>query len=806
MTEPKPASPAPPQDPSVGQPSIPAQLPVMPLPDTVVFPGMLVPLTVGEPDYIKLIDDALAGDRLMVAATMRNAQSDVNSTADVFAVGTAGAIVKMLRFPDNTTRILFQGFKRVRLCEQLQAKPYLTVRIEPVEDVAERDDEFSGLVNHASNQFQRMIEMVPTLPDELRVAVMNIEEPGRLADMIAANLKLETRVRQALLEEADVKARLKHVATELRQQLRVLNISSELDSQVKEKMGKSQREYLLREQLKAIREELGDTDDNEAEIEEINKRLQEAKLPPEAQKEADRELDRLRRMHPSSAEYTVARTYLDWMTALPWAVSSRDRLSIKKAEKILNGDHYGLTKLKVRILEYLAVRKLKKDMKGPILCFAGPPGTGKTSMGRSIARALGREFVRISLGGVRDEAEIRGHRRTYVGALPGRIIQGLRKAGTNNPVFMLDEVDKLGADFRGDPSSALLEVLDPEQNNSFSDHYLDVPFDLSSVMFITTANVLDTIPPPLRDRMETLELPGYITEEKISIAEQYLIPKQAGEHGLKKGAIVFEPEAVKAIIAEYTREAGVRNLEREIANVCRKTARKVAERDKGPHIITPDALPDLLGVPRFFEDVAERTSIPGVSVGMAWTQAGGEILFIESTRMAGSGQLTLTGQLGDVMKESAQAALSYVRSRAKELGIPATTFAKTDVHLHVPAGAIPKDGPSAGVAMTVSLVSLFANVAVAPYLSMTGEISLRGQVLPVGGIKEKILAARRAHIKTVLLPKRNEKDLADVPENAKEDLTFKFAETIDEALSVAFPDGRSAPKTKKPRGAPKRPR
>ena len=551
-------------------------------------------------------------------------------------------------------------------------------------------------------------------------------------------------------------------------------------------MGKNQREYYLREQLKAIRKELGEEDDTAAEIEELRKRLQDAELPEEAQKEADRELGRLRRMHPSSAEYSVARTYIDWLIALPWARFTRDRLSIKKAREILNKDHYDLAKVKERILEYLAVRKLKRDMKGPILCFAGPPGTGKTSMGRSIARAIGREFIRLSLGGVRDEAEVRGHRRTYVGALPGRIIQGLRKAGTNNPVFMLDEIDKLGSDFRGDPSSALLEVLDPEQNNSFADHYLDVPFDLSKVMFITTANVLDTIPPPLRDRMEILELPGYTTEEKVSIAQQYLIPKQIKEHGLKKNALELSPAAIEGIIASYTREAGLRNLEREIATVCRKTARKVAEGDRGPHVVTGDDLQEFLGPVKFFPEVVERTSVAGVSVGLAWTQTGGEILFLESTRMPGSGRLNLTGSLGDVMKESAEAAMSYVRSRAKELGLAKTAFAKTDVHIHVPAGAIPKDGPSAGVAITTSLISLFSDQPIKPFVAMTWEISLRGQVLPVGGIKEKVLAARRAQIKTVILPARNEKDLVEVPENAKKDLTFKFVERIDEVLAIAF--------------------
>ena len=780
-----------PGTPESGEPAIPEQLPVMPLAEIVAFPGMGIPLTVEGQRGIKLVDDVLAGDRLLAVVFQRDAKAKPDGVKDLHGVGTACLIVKMLRFPDNSTRVLLQGLKRVAVGEQMQFDPYLAARVRTLEDVVEPGDELAALMTHASDQFQRMVSMVQQLPDELKIAAMNIKDPGQLADLIAVNLKLEPAQRQAVLEELDVKKRLKLVSEHLTHQLRVLDISSQINSQVQEEVSKNQREFLLRQQLKTIQKELGEADDTEAQVQELKKQLEAANLPAEAQKEADRELDRLKRMHPSSAEYSVARTYLDWLIALPWAKSTRDSLAIKKAKRILDDDHYDLVKVKERILEYLAVRKLKKDMKGPILCFVGPPGTGKTSMGRSIARAIRREFVRLSLGGVRDEAEIRGHRRTYVGALPGRIIQSLRKAATNNPVFMLDEVDKLGADFRGDPSSALLEVLDPEQNNTFSDHYLDVPFDLSKVMFITTANVIDTIPPALRDRMEVLELPGYTAEEKVGIAEQYLIPKQRNEHGLKEKVVQFEPAAIEEIITSYTREAGLRNLEREIATVCRKVARKVAEGEHGPHLVSADGLQDYLGVVKFFPEVAERTSVPGVSVGLAWTQTGGEILFLESTRMAGSGNLALTGSLGDVMKESAQAALSYVRSRAKDLGIAKTAFGKTDVHIHVPAGAIPKDGPSAGVAITTSLVSLFTDQPIKPFVAMTGEISLRGQVLPVGGIKEKVLAARRAHIKTVILPKRNKKDLTDVPDNAKKDLTFKFVERIEEALAIAF--GDSAP-------------
>ena len=776
----------PPAQEEAHEPAIPEQLPVLALPGLIVFPGMAVPLTVREQNDIRLVDDALAKDHQIAVACSKTEEGSARRVEDVHAVGAAGLIVKMLRFPDGSTRILLQGLKRISIDEQAQSDPYLVANVQALEDHEATSDELDALVDHVSTQFQQMISMVQQLPDELKIAVMNVKVPGQLADLVAANLKMETQERQAILEQLDVKERLELVAGHLKRHLRVLELSSEINSQVQEEMGKNQREYYLREQLKAIQKELGEDDDTAAEVEELRKRLQEAQLPEEAQKEADRELGRLKRMHPSSAEYSVARTYIDWLITLPWAKSTRDRLSIKKAKQILDQDHYDLAKVKERILEYLAVRKLKRDMKGPILCFAGPPGTGKTSMGRSIARAIGREFIRLSLGGVRDEAEVRGHRRTYVGALPGRIIQGLRKAATNNPVFMLDEIDKLGSDFRGDPSSALLEVLDPEQNNSFADHYLDVPFDLSKVMFITTANVLDTIPPPLRDRMEILELPGYTTEEKVSIAQQYLIPKQIKEHGLKKNAVEFEPAAIEGIIASYTREAGLRNLEREIANVCRKIARKVAEGEKGPHLVTDGGLQEFLGPVKFFPEVVERTSVTGVSVGLAWTQAGGEILFLESTRMPGSGRLNLTGSLGDVMKESAEAAMSYVRSRAKELGLAKTPFAKTDVHIHVPAGAIPKDGPSAGVAITTSLISLFSDQPIKPFVAMTGEISLRGQVLPVGGIKEKVLAARRAHIETVILPARNEKDLVEVPENAKKDLTFKFVERIDEVLALAF--------------------
>jgi len=615
---------------------------------------------------------------------------------------------------------------------------------------------------------------------------MNLEEPGALADLIASILNIPLEDKQTLLETLDVKARLEKANLFLTKELSVLELSSKIQSQVREGIDKSQREYFLREQLKAIQKELGEKDERTVEIEELRQRLTQAKLPPEAMKEGERELDRLAKMPPAAAEYTVSRTYLEWLIDLPWAVSTADNLDISQAQKVLDEDHYDLEKVKKRILEYLAVRKLKADMKGPILCFVGPPGTGKTSVGKSIARALGRKFIRMSLGGVRDEAEIRGHRRTYVGALPGRVIQGIRKAGSNNPVFMLDEIDKLGMDFRGDPSAALLEVLDPEQNYAFSDHYIDVAFDLSKVMFITTANILDPIPPALRDRMEVLDLPGYTEEEKLKIAKEFLVPKQLEAHGLTDTHIKFEDGAIRRLTLEYTREAGVRNLEREIANICRAVAKRVAEGQEGLAIIRAEDVPAYLGPVKFFSEVAERTSEPGVATGLAWTPTGGDILFVEATRMKGRKTFSLTGQLGEVMKESAQAALSYVRARAKALKIPEDFFDHSDIHIHVPAGAIPKDGPSAGVTMFTALTSLLTGRPVRSDVALTGEITLRGLVLPVGGIKEKVLAANRAGITTVILPKRNEKDLEEVPEEVKKRMKFHFVQRMDEVIDLAL--------------------
>jgi ATP-dependent Lon protease len=616
--------------------------------------------------------------------------------------------------------------------------------------------------------------------------VSNIKSPPILADLIASNLNLSTADKQGILETFDVRERMTKVHLLLNKEVQVLELGNKIQSQVKEDMDRTQREYYLREQMKAIKKELGEMDEHSTEIKELREKIKKAKMPPEVVSTAEKELDRLAKIPPVSAEYTVARTYLDWLVELPWSESTADNLDIDNGQRTLDEDHYDLEKVKKRILEYLAVRKLKSDMKGPILCFVGPPGVGKTSLGKSIARTMGRKFIRNSLGGVRDEAEIRGHRRTYVGALPGRIIQGIKKAGSNNPVFMLDEVDKIGMDFRGDPSSALLEVLDPEQNFSFSDHYIDVPFDLSKVMFITTANVLDTVPPALRDRMETLELPGYSEDQKMMIAKEFLTPKQVNEHGLSSELIEFQDSAIQVIISSYTREAGVRNLEREIAGICRGVAKDVARGIKEKVVITPDLLHKFLGPVKFFLEVAERTYDPGVATGLAWTPTGGDIIFVEATKMRGEKGLTLTGQLGDVMKESAQAALAYVRSRSKELGIEEDFFEKNDIHIHVPAGAIPKDGPSAGVTMFVALVSLLTNKPVRSDIALTGEITLRGLVLPVGGIKEKILAGMRAGIRTIILPKKNEKDLEEIPEHIRNQMNFKFIQRMDEAIELAL--------------------
>lgn len=765
---------------------IPEELPIIPIREAALYPRMILPLMVSQEPLIKLIDAALLANKMTGVVAIKNKEVEQVKPEDLFEIGCAAYILKMIKMPDNSLRLLIQGTTRIRLGEFTQREPFLRAKVVPLQDQVGEHADAQALMVGVKGIFQKVVEMAPNLPAELAIMAMNLDEPGALADLVASTLNVPLADKQAILEMLNVKDRLEKTNLLLSKELSVLELSFKIQSQVREGIDKSQREYFLREQLKAIQKELGERDERGVEIEELRKRLAQAKLPPEAMKEGERELDRLAKMPPSAAEYTVSRTYLDWLIELPWAVSTTDNLEIIQAQKVLDEDHYDLEKVKRRILEYLSVRKLKADMKGPILCFVGPPGTGKTSVGKSIAKALGRKFIRMSLGGLRDEAEIRGHRRTYVGALPGRIIQGMRKAGSNNPVFMLDEIDKLGMDFRGDPSAALLEVLDPEQNYAFSDHYLDVPFDLSKVMFITTANILDPIPPALRDRMEVLDLPGYTEEEKLKIARDYLLPKQIEAHGLSERNIRFEDGALGRIALEYTREAGVRNLEREIANVCRGVARRVAEGRETLTVIDAEGLSSYLGPVKFFSEVAERTSEPGVATGLAWTPTGGDILFIEATRMKGRKGFSLTGQLGDVMKESAQAALSYVRTRAKAWKIPENFFDSSDIHIHVPSGAIPKDGPSAGVTMLTALTSLLTGRPVRSDVAMTGEITLRGLVLPVGGIKEKVLAARRAGITTVILPQKNEKDLDEVSEQVKKDLKFHFVKRMDEVIDLAL--------------------
>jgi ATP-dependent Lon protease len=752
----------------------------------VVFPQTVVPLVINRPSGIRLIDDCMVGERLVGLVSQLHPEVDAPGLKDLYPIVCVGLILKMLKFPDGSTRIVCQGQYRARLVEVVQTEPYVIGRIEPCEEIVESGVELDALVHHVNRYFQRMVDQSQQIPEELQVAAINTREPGRLADLLASSLPFTIEEKQLLLGEINVRARLERLGQYLSRQLAILELSTKIQEQVGSELSKAQRDHFLRQQLKAIQEELGESESENPEIAELWERIKKANPPKEVQAEAERELERLAGMHPSSAEYSIVRTYLDWLAILPWSKSSRDRLDLRKARKVLDADHFDLEKIKERILEYLAVRKLKKDMKGPILCLSGPPGTGKTSLGKSIARALGREFVRVSLGGVHDEAEIRGHRRTYVAALPGRVIQGMRKAGTNNPVFMLDEVDKLGADFRGDPSAALLEVLDPEQNSTFRDHYLDVDFDLSKVMFIATANMLETIPSPLLDRMEVLQLPGYSEEEKTLIAQKYIIPKQLDLHGLLPRDLSITDAAIRKIIADYTREAGLRNLEREIAAICRKVARRRAEGGHGPATIDRKEIPELLGPSRFFRELADRTGIPGVATGLAWTPAGGEILFIEASGMPGKGMLTLTGLLGESMRESAQAALSYLRSHAKALALDSSRFNKTDLHIHVPAGAVPKDGPSAGVAIAAALISLFRDTPIQENLAMTGEVTLTGRVLPVGGVREKILAARRAGIKNILLPRHNEKDLVDIPAEVKADLTLKLVDTLSDVVPRLF--------------------
>ncbi|CAN2046426.1 Lon protease [Candidatus Magnetomoraceae bacterium gMMP-1] len=768
---------------------IPEIIPILPLFDITLFPKMVLPLMVMQADSIKLVDDAMSNDRILgLIGTKKKEMQDTYKSGDLSAIGTTAIILKMAKTDENHAQLLVQGIGRFKPTKFTEEKPYMKAQIEQLTDIQadKKDLEIEALVSNIISLFNRIIELSPALPPEFTSMAKSINDPGILADMIASTINSKLEEKQKVLEILDVKKRLEEVTRLINHQLEILELGNKIQTQVKGGIDKNQREYYLRQQLKAIKEELGEKEESNIEITEYKKKLKEIKIPDEAKKEAERELGRLSRMHPSSSEYTVCSTYLDWLTSLPWYKSSEDNLDINKAQKILDEDHYGLKKAKKRIIEYLAVRKLKPDSKGPILCFAGPPGTGKTSLGRSIARALGRKFHRISLGGVRDEAEIRGHRRTYIGALPGRIIQGIRRAETNNPVFMLDEIDKVGSDFRGDPSAALLEVLDPEQNYTFSDHYLDVSFDLSKVMFITTANLLDPIPPALRDRMEVLRLPGYTEDEKIRIAERFLIPRQQEAHGLNKKQISFTKGTIKRVISGYTREAGLRNLERELANISRGVATRIAKEEIKSAYIKVNDVYKYLGPIRIIPEIAMRTSTPGVATGLAWTSNGGEILFIEATAMNGNKKLTLTGQLGDVMKESATTALSFIRANAEALGVPEDFYDKHDIHIHVPAGAIPKDGPSAGVTMLTALTSLITDKKIRQNLAMTGEITLRGQVLPVGGIKEKVLAAHRAGIKTILLPKNNKKDLEDIPENVQKSIKFQFIDKMIDVLKLSL--------------------
>ncbi|MCH7753591.1 endopeptidase La [candidate division KSB1 bacterium] len=765
---------------------IPQVLPILPLRNTVVFPQQIIPISVGREKSIKLIEEALSDNKLITLVAQRDGKVEDPRPEDLFRWGTVTSVMKVFKMPDGTQSVMVQGLSRAQVLDYTQVDPFFKALVQPQPEKKVEGVSIEALIGNIRSLFEQIVGRASYLTPEHVILIANTEDPGRLADVIIWNLTISTAEKQSVLELIDIKDRLEKLNYILTKELQILELGSKIQTEVQGEINKTQREYYLREQLKAIQKELGEEDERTVEINELRKKIKDAKMPKETTEVAEKELDRLSKMPPAAAEYTVSRTYLDWLIELPWEKGTKDNLDVKKAQKILDEDHYDLEKVKKRILEYLAVRKLKKDMKGPILCFVGPPGVGKTSLGKSIARALGRKFMRISLGGVHDEAEIRGHRRTYIGALPGRIIQGLKKVGSKNPVFMLDEIDKIGMDFRGDPSSALLEVLDPEQNNSFSDHYLEVPFDLSQVMFITTANLADPILPALKDRMEMLELPGYTEEEKLKIAHKYLIPKQLKAHGLTKSHIEFKEEATAEIIKSYTREAGVRNLEREIAAVCRGVAKEVVEGNTESKAIKKDSVSSYLGSIKFFSEVAERTSRAGVATGLAWTPFGGDILFVEATKMKGKGDLILTGSLGDIMKESARAALSYIRSKASELKIADDIFSKYDIHIHVPAGAIPKDGPSAGVTLLTCLVSLLTNKLVSNDLAMTGEITLRGSVLPVGGIKEKILAAHRAGIKRVLLPEKNRKDFDDIPEAVRKQIELCFVSEIDQVLKLGI--------------------
>ena len=775
---------------------IPTILPAIPLRNEVLFPQQFLPITVARDKSLKLLSELDKNENIVAIISQKKASTEDPTAKDLHTVGTAAKIMRTIDMPDGSKTILIQGLYRLKVITFIQDSPYFKAVFEPVRDdnfTIENRERVDALSANLRNLFKRVVDLSSDITYEQLVMVSNIKEPGMLADMTTAFSNIAIEDKQDVLNTFDIAQRLDKVNIFINKLLQTLELGEKIQSDIQDKIGQTQREMYLREQLKAIQKELGE-DGEGTEAGELRNKIKKARMPKEAKKVAEKELSRLSQMHPSSAEYTVSRTYLDWLTEIPWSKSTKDNLAIKEVQKKLDADHYNLEKVKKRILEYLAVRKLKKDMKGPILCFVGPPGVGKTSLGRSIAEAMGRKFIRMSLGGIRDEAEIRGHRRTYIGALPGRIIQGIKKAGSNNPVFMLDEIDKLGHDFRGDPSSALLEVLDPEQNFSYSDHYLEVPFDLSKVMFIATANMMEPIPPALMDRMEIIEIPSYVEEDKVQIAKNFLVEKQIVEHGLTKDNIIFKNEAIKLIINSYTREAGVRNLERQIAAVCRGVAKDVAMVENGKKLpkknITKKAVEEYLGPRKFFSETAERIHETGIAVGLAWTYVGGDILFIEATKMAGTGKLNLTGQLGDVMKESAQAALSYIRAKAKTLKVEDGFHKKYDLHIHIPAGAVPKDGPSAGITLFTALVSLFTGKKVRSDIAMTGEITLRGNVLPVGGIKEKVLAAHRAGIKTVLLPKKNKKDLIEIPDHIQKEMNFKFLDEMGEVLNLALENGK----------------
>jgi ATP-dependent Lon protease len=772
---------------------IPPEAAILAVRNMVLFPGTIVPIAIGREKSRKLLDAVLPEQKVIVIVCQRRQEVEDPTAEDLYEVGTAAVVLKLLRMEEGGQSIIVSGIRRVRIDRWTQTAPYFRADIHELHDVTSTGTETEALIMNARNAAGRIIQLSPNVPEEAMVVLNNIDQPGSLADFLASNVQMDLAAKQQFLEELDVNVRLRRVGVELQRQLDVLELSSKIQDQVKANIDKSQREYYLQEQLKAIQKELGQGDEKSVEIQQLREKLQAAGMPEAVAKEAFQQLDRLDQLPVISPEYHVLRTYLDWMAELPWSKATADHLDVKAAADVLDADHYDLEKVKQRILEYLAVRKLAPESRGPILCFVGPPGVGKTSLGQSIARALGRQFIRMSLGGMRDEAELRGHRRTYIGALPGRIIQEIRKAGTRNPVFMLDELDKVGSDFRGDPTSALLEVLDPAQNYTFQDHYLNVPFDLSAVMFIATANYMGTVPPALRDRMEVIELPGYTRREKLQIALKYLVLRQRKENGLTDAQSRWGEPALNRIIDEYTREAGVRELERQIGTVCRRIAALVAADKPAPRKITPQLVQDVLGPPKYESELALRTSMPGVVTGLAYTPAGGEIIFIEAAEYPGKGNLTLTGQIGEVMRESAVAALSYVKSSAAKLGVDVAALEKKDIHVHVPAGAVPKDGPSAGVAMVTALTSLLTNRAVHRDVAMTGEITLRGLVLPIGGVKEKVLAARRAGIRSVILPERNRKDLVDVPEDAKAGLHFIFAKTIGDVLAAAM-DGPVRPK------------